>query len=307
MFNFENQICDVCGKPFDKNSDIVVCPDCGTPHHRECWHQLGHCVNRDKHSQGYEWQPVKKERVPGSITCHSCGSVMPAGTLFCENCGKALNEPASNPFNRTMPNNGRVEGNPFGGIPGQEEFRRFVDREYSGEIEGISVKDIAAYIGPNAQYYTYKFKRMESNPKYKPFNWTACFFAPLWFLFRKMWPVAIVAALLNFITSIPTFIIYSVQLGLVPATSPLMFPGIENAANILSFISMIISIVFGFIAIPMYKKDTVKRIRKLKAETDGNINMYYQRLLEQSGPSKIGMVAVVLFAAYFMFSLLMPY
>ena len=130
MFNFENQVCDVCGNAFDKNSDVFVCPDCGTPHHRECWHKLGHCVNQDKHRSGFEWQPVKQEAAASSITCTKCGSIMPEGTLFCENCGNALANPQQNQpvQSYTTPGGGRIEVHQFPPMDfGQEEFRRRVE------------------------------------------------------------------------------------------------------------------------------------------------------------------------------------
>ena len=311
MFNFENQVCDVCGNAFDKNSDVVVCPDCGTPHHRECWHKLGHCVNQDKHRSGFEWQPVKQEAAASSITCTKCGSIMPEGTLFCENCGNALANPQQNQpvQSYTTPGGGRIEVHQFPPMDfGQEEFRRRVERDFYGEVDGISMKDIAAYIGPNAHYYTHRFRKLAENPKYRTFNLTAFFFTPLWFLYRKMWPVAIATALFNFVTSIPTLIMNAVQLGVLPSSSPLMFTGIADVANVLSLIAIGVSIVFGFLATPMYKKDTIKRLKKLKAEANGDTNRYYTALLQQSGPSKIGTIVVAMFIVYFIFSsLFMPY
>ncbi|MBP0980525.1 MAG: hypothetical protein J6Q18_03075, partial [Oscillospiraceae bacterium] len=67
MFKYEGLVCDVCGNPFDNESDIVVCPDCGTPHHRECWFQLGHCINEEAHAEGFEWAPPVREIPADSI------------------------------------------------------------------------------------------------------------------------------------------------------------------------------------------------------------------------------------------------
>ena len=49
--------CPVCQKEFAAGDDIVVCPVCGTPHHRECYRQLGHCGNEKLHQEGGSWQP----------------------------------------------------------------------------------------------------------------------------------------------------------------------------------------------------------------------------------------------------------
>lgn len=203
MFKYENQICQVCQQTFDKDDDIVVCPECGTPHHRHCWHEQGDCVNRHKHAEGFEWKPAVKEVPADSVTCAECGANMPSGTLFCENCGKALAQPqqqASQSY--TMPGGGRIEVHqvpPFGaGMPMGMGFDG--GSALAGEIDGVAIKDMAAFIGPNAQYYIYKFKRMVADARYKPFNWTAFMFRPLWFLYRKLWKPAVVSAILNMVT-----------------------------------------------------------------------------------------------------------
>ena len=47
--------CPICGGVFTDQDDVVVCPDCGAPHHRECWTQRGHCAYQDRHKENLEW------------------------------------------------------------------------------------------------------------------------------------------------------------------------------------------------------------------------------------------------------------
>ena len=54
--NYENIICAHCGKPMQSGEDIVVCPVCATPQHRECWMQEGHCANDSLHASGFVWK-----------------------------------------------------------------------------------------------------------------------------------------------------------------------------------------------------------------------------------------------------------
>ena len=44
--------CPVCGKAFTKQDDVVVCPECGAPYHRECYRNTGHCIFLEKHEKG---------------------------------------------------------------------------------------------------------------------------------------------------------------------------------------------------------------------------------------------------------------
>lgn len=47
--DYSDYYCPFCGEVFEEESDVVVCPDCGTPHHRACWKEIGKCFNSDKH------------------------------------------------------------------------------------------------------------------------------------------------------------------------------------------------------------------------------------------------------------------
>ena len=100
--------CAACGKKFTAEDDVVVCPECGTPYHRACYKELGHCVNEARHAEGYVWQPPKAAPGPsvpleeqphapqnktdgeGYVMCSRCGTVNPAGQERCDLCGYCL-------------------------------------------------------------------------------------------------------------------------------------------------------------------------------------------------------------------------
>ncbi|MEG0116039.1 MAG: RING finger protein, partial [Hydrogenoanaerobacterium sp.] len=48
--------CPVCNKPFTAEDDIAVCPQCGAPHHRSCFKELGRCAFTEQHAPGNEWK-----------------------------------------------------------------------------------------------------------------------------------------------------------------------------------------------------------------------------------------------------------
>ena len=64
--NYTGVQCPVCFEVFDDSSDVVVCPECGTPHHRECYEKNGGCVNAAKHGGDFIWvSPIApKEEEP---------------------------------------------------------------------------------------------------------------------------------------------------------------------------------------------------------------------------------------------------
>lgn len=54
---YSGEKCPVCKTDFIDESDIVVCPICGTPHHRDCWNELGNCFNKELHKSGFIYTP----------------------------------------------------------------------------------------------------------------------------------------------------------------------------------------------------------------------------------------------------------
>ena len=74
MADYKGNTCPVCKQKFKEADDIVVCPDCGTPYHRECWKKVGVCVHQADHAAGFEWTPdnVISDR-PDDIVCPNCG------------------------------------------------------------------------------------------------------------------------------------------------------------------------------------------------------------------------------------------
>ncbi len=95
---YRNYKCDGCEKPFESEDDIVVCPECATPQHRECYEKNGCCVNEHLHAEGFQWQGEKLESSEKAedvsadqsnekLVCPNCSHKNPAGSIECENCG----------------------------------------------------------------------------------------------------------------------------------------------------------------------------------------------------------------------------
>jgi hypothetical protein len=121
MFFHENEKCPVCDKLFTSDDDIVICPRCGTPHHRECYNQLGHCANSDKHKDGFVYTAPKidadvqsnsddnaqtstfnpnnsyySNTVENKATkhkCNNCGQEIDNTAPFCFKCGAKQDNP----------------------------------------------------------------------------------------------------------------------------------------------------------------------------------------------------------------------
>ncbi len=91
--------CEGCAKPLTLKDDIVVCPDCGAPYHRDCYEKLGRCIHTPAHGAGYEWKfPYQDAALR---TCPSCGERTLRSEPNCRCCGAALPpESAAEPNDR---------------------------------------------------------------------------------------------------------------------------------------------------------------------------------------------------------------
>ena len=194
MNRYEGAVCPACGQAFTQADDIVVCPSCGTPHHRACWMREGHCANEEKHAQGYTWQEAPRqqedfqEKTELGVICPRCGTNSPKDTLFCPHCGQPLGaQPAQGQafFGGQYPPFGAQSGGPIEGVPADET------------IDGIPVAEVAAYVRTGTRSYIPKFFRMDRSKKKAGWNWAAFLFSPFWFFYRKLYAAgAVVLSLL---------------------------------------------------------------------------------------------------------------
>ena len=90
---YNGNICNGCGQPFTDEDDVVVCPECGTPQHRECYDKENKCVCAHLHGEDYVWQGIVHKEAPlpetkrETVACPNCGYENPKGTPVCKNCG----------------------------------------------------------------------------------------------------------------------------------------------------------------------------------------------------------------------------
>lgn len=309
--------CMVCNEKFTAEDDVVVCPECGTPYHRECYKKEGKCVNTVLHQHGRSWKPSydtgsgESENVP--VPCRFCGNVNPPLTFFCRKCGmpteniqnesdKAeqrfagvnINE---NPYAYNKNANGGVQMNPF--------LINFSDPlcGYSPDedFDGVKMAELGDFVGTNTHYYLPVFKRIKETGKSVSWNFSAMIFPELYFAYRKMPLLAFGALIVRLITQIPQHILLLSQFegtGVISALAANVnirsgaFQGLSMLCN---FIFYALLFACGLFGNKLYFNSALKKIKKIKSHSDGM--SIRSQLVKKGGTSAIWLVVMICLVA----------
>ncbi len=165
--------CPVCHQEFDDNADIVVCPECGMPHHRNCYAEKGACAFEANHKDNFTFvNPNKVEEETHNVKVEV----------------RDIKE-----LSKDMPLNGVI-----GEIGIDKDGNRHpVYREIMGgeKIGKYTVDDYAKVVDKNAFKFIPRFLKYEKTGKKISWNWAAFIFGPIYFAYRKMWKAAFLTML----------------------------------------------------------------------------------------------------------------
>lgn len=121
MLDYTGIKCPVCEKPFQPGDDIVVCPQCGAPYHRECYEKEGKCIFDDLHQQGKSWEAPAAPKTPDTSAeikdqeCPNCGKLNAHSALFCDQCGASLSGHPAEHQNQNANPASQNRQNPYSG------------------------------------------------------------------------------------------------------------------------------------------------------------------------------------------------
>lgn len=245
MGKYQGYRCAHCNEIFSDADNVVVCPICGAPHHRDCYIGLGRCAAENLHESGETYKPLEEEKnEDNKKPCPRCGSSLDKDAVFCPVCRTNLLKNAETPFDFS--------------------FIRPDD-----EIEGVKVKDLAEYVGPNAAGFIHKWKMSEKLGSLFSFNIPALLFGPFYYLYRKMNLLGIIFLVFRFVSNIPYMIS---ELGKM-TNSTANFSDWEMLSFIFSIISLIVNFLAAFIFNKLYLNKAVSDIKNPNKIKKGGVSM----------------------------------
>lgn len=267
MSRFENKLCPVCKAPFAEEADIVVCPECGTPHHRVCYIAKGKCALEEYHAKGFVWEghlpdesaPEKKPTPPPDPHHAEYPQGVPKMSDAINAVKLEMNEEEAEMFTAML--------------------TRFNDEERGSD--GVCMRELTAYATTSMFHYANAFMAFR-NPIHRTvfsLNVSSAIFAPIFQFYRKMNALGAGIMLIMIALSLPA---YLAAMGFFTAEqiSQYYISEISSVCNILSLVLLLALCLFNDY---FYYRHCVKKIKKLREKWSGDLNEDYYFYLEQAG------------------------
>lgn len=264
--------CEGCGRPLTLRDDIVVCPDCGAPYHRNCYEKLGRCIHAPAHRTGYEWSfPYQDAQLR---TCPSCGERTLRSEPFCRCCGAPMP-----PESAEDPNDRRAAQTEQNGSFDYDSFYRQYEQNVTqpmhqnirtafGQdelIDGIPSSDWSDYIGKAAPVYLNDYSRMQLQNTKVSMSFSALLFGPFYFFYRKAWKPAFAFLAAELVLSLPTLLDMMLVTG-SPLVTGLNSSTIVILSRVMTVLSFVLVMVRTLYAKWLYRKSAADRIRRIRKE-----------------------------------------
>jgi len=297
MARYTGEHCPVCEKAFCEGDDIVVCPECGTPYHRECWKKAGDCLHKSEHAAGFEWKPS----AVGENVCPNCGTRNAPGREVCSHCGVPL--PGSGELFEEKETSGddtpiyaRQDGTPqreprietYSADRDGAVYRRAIGPD--DPIDGIKARDWASFVGRRPLYYLMQFFRLSETKQKISLCFSALIFGPGYFFYRKMWKQGFVFAALDLVFGVPAFLLF-LSTTQSPYLQGLNLSTLVMVNNVFSILDWAMRIGMALFAVYWYKQEAAHRIQAVY-DTVPEGPQRAGALAEQGG---VSVMAVVLY------------
>lgn len=275
------ETCALCGLAFTESDDVVVCPECGSPHHRSCYSANKCCAKAELHAEGYKWQrntineKISDADVELYIECPRCGSRNSVESERCIRCGAELSEKEN-----VSEGENQTTGNPF-----IDQIMKLDPNENMG---GIRLKEAVGFVRSNILYYIPLFRQMFAAGRKISFNIICFIFPPIYFANRRMWSWALITAVLSVLLSMPLTISYFVGAGLESGGISLFSQSVTDAVlanrqtlstlvDICNFADLGMRIAMCLFGNYIYYKFMIKSVKRIKAVAGDDAPAYLVR------------------------------
>lgn len=270
--------CPVCSSLFKEGDDIVTCPHCGTPHHRNCYAEKGRCANAALHNHGFIYKRKSAEDIYENS---GENAVMDEDNKNQDEIPSALS--AANHLNSEIP--GEEKTNVIDSSLLQQlrqNFSRdsaFVYKK-DEKLDDVYLSDVITAVGVNFPKFVPKFRKNRTIS----WNWSAFFFGPYYLFFRKMYKQGAAFLALDFIGRLIVSMLFATELNaffnaaMAADTKlsniqymKLIFDSMVStkawiAYAIISAVMLVLHIIIAMISDRIYRSKTVSLIKNVDSK-----------------------------------------
>lgn len=304
MSRFEGKLCPVCRERFKENDETVVCPVCGTPHHRACYSTQNKCALEDRHGE-FEWngalpdedettapeeRPDINEETEEPTDKSRSLEALEAYLKNLEAEAKAIKERDDDSPEVKLDKQIKreIEGM-MGIIPGfsnpeTDEYYMQIRDNLANPLQGldgVSMRELTFFTATSIWHFSKTFAPFCAHTKKASFNLPSGFFAPVYQFFRKMDGLAFVLLVISALSEgVPYLLLKLGSITETAANAIFMFSGVVMLAV------MVLLCIFGDY---LYYRHSVKQILKIRKRFEGKTdNMdYYHELYRCGRPSML--------------------
>lgn len=287
MLDYAQYTCPICHKPFSGEDDIVVCPQCGAPHHRDCWNRTGACAHAAGHGTAKQWKPQPSRDDDEARICGNCGTANPPEAVHCTKCGHVLEE--------ALPPGPAEQQPPIDAGVFYAEFSPYIGIAPDSELDGIPAMDIATYLGPRSGYYLSRFFFMHVQKTKMSWNWAAGLFPLCWLLYRRMYKAFAVVLLITLVLYLPSMalmvrlmqaaggdaqLLWQAMTGKVLSQLPVS-AGLILASNLTASVTFVLRAIMASVGNHLYRRHAFAAIRRIRQA--GGEPLYIRYALSKKG------------------------
>ncbi len=262
----KNKKCAVCRAYLFEDEEIVWCPTCGAPQHKECYKQFGKCGYTDIHGTKEladilktEKQEEKKEEPKAEVTLVECPACHTKYERDLENCPECSAENLSG----KMPTFFAFDF--LGGVKPNEDIG-----------EGVTAEKAKRFVMSSTHKIIPKFLAFKNGAR-KFFSWWAFLFPAANFAARKMYGAAFLSGIVQTAGSLLLFPFYMAMEELGIRTTMEMYEYLETGVTkeffyltALAFVGVSLLVAYrlvsGFLFDKVYYKHTVAKIKKIEQD-----------------------------------------
>lgn len=270
----EKRTCVVCHSYFFEDDDVVFCPTCGAPHHRECYNSLGKCALEELHGTDKEYdfkkitleaeQEPKEEpkKQPTEAQCAFCYTKLKEDDKVCPYCGKP------------RIGMGFIGVDFLGGVDGATDIG-----------DGVTATEARDFVVVNTHRYIPKF----ASKRKTSWNWMAFLLPQAWYFSRKMYALGAVILAVMVASSIITLPATNAILAQLPQeyTNEEFIRYLFESLSTMDIVPLLLMAVSSILNVAVrlfgglfgdywYKKHVISKIKD-RANSDLEIEDYNQK------------------------------